>query len=406
MQEEVREYYHFLLTVCRDENIPLTTAYRQLREFLERLCRTQMPDGSLQMTDLSARISFVASKAGLSVVEQNRLHTFRLTSNAVLNRLAEPSRENLLRDIKTLTFFVKKLTGEEIPAELYRLLPRADATYIVSPLAKERVRRMRVCFQYADDTYLYVLPVDTVADEPLRVRYNVPQVNEEFAETCQLLWRHAQVNLLNVAVDEAGVLTPSFIILEPDYLLDISALAECFKDYGHHPANYLLARLQSPDNTRPLLLGNIANLFLDEWIYAKEEPDYLSCMKKAFRTYSIELAACADLLDKEKEKEFFADCKRHFEHIRQTVTETFRTPGYELDKTDAVLEPTYICEALGLQGRLDYMQRDMSSFIEMKSGKADEYSIRDKVEPKRIIRYRCYCIRQCWNILWEWTTAE
>ena len=382
MQEEVREYYHFLLTVCRDENIPLTTAYRQLREFLERLCRTQMPDGSLQMTDLSARISFVASKAGLSVVEQNRLHTFRLTSNAVLNRLAEPSRENLLRDIKTLTFFVKKLTGEEIPAELYRLLPRADATYIVSPPAKERVRRMRVCFQYADDTYLYVLPVDTVADEPLRVRYNVPQVNEEFAETCQLLWRHAQVNLLDVAVDEAGVLTPSFIILEPDYLLDISSLAECFKDYGHHPANYLLARLQSPDNTRPLLLGNIANLFLDEWIYAKEEPDYLSCMKKAFRTYSIELAACADLLDKEKEKEFFADCKRHFEHIRQTVTETFRTPGYELDKTDAVLEPTYICEALGLQGRLDYMQRDMSSFIEMKSGKADEYSIRGKVEPK------------------------
>ena len=382
MKEEAREYYHFLLTVCQDENIPLVTVYRQLREFLARLCRTQMPDGSLQMTDLSARVSFVASKVGLSVVEQNRLHTFRLTSNAVLNRQSEPSRENLLRDIKTLTFFVKRLTGEDIPAELYHQLPRADATYIVAPPAKERIRRMRVCFQYADDTFLYVLPVDTVADEPLRVRYNVSQVNEEFAETCKLLWRHAQVNLLDVAVDEAGILTPSFIILEPDYLLDISSLAECFKDYGHHPANYLLARLQSPDNTRPLLLGNIANLFLDEWIYAKEEPDYLTCMKKAFRTYSIDLAACADLLDKEKEKEFFADCKRHFDHIRQTVTETFRAPGYELDKTDAVLEPTYICEALGLQGRLDYMQRDMSSFIEMKSGKADEYSIRGKVEPK------------------------
>lgn len=382
MKEEAREYYHFLLAVCQDENIPLVTVYRQLREFLERLCRTQMPDGSLQMTDLSARVSFVASKVGLSVVEQNRLHTFRLTSNAVLNRQSEPSRENLLRDIKTLTFFVKRLTGEDIPAELYHQLPRADATYIVAPPAKERIRRMRVCFQYADDTFLYVLPVDTVADEPLRVRYNVSQVNEEFAETCKLLWRHAQVNLLDVAVDEAGILTPSFIILEPDYLLDISSLAECFKDYGHHPANYLLARLQSPDNTRPLLLGNIANLFLDEWIYAKEEPDYLTCMKKAFRTYSIDLAACADLLDKEKEKEFFADCKRHFDHIRQTVTETFRAPGYELDKTDAVLEPTYICEALGLQGRLDYMQRDMSSFIEMKSGKADEYSIRGKVEPK------------------------
>ena len=79
---------------------------------------------------------------------------------------------------------------------------------------------------------------------------------------------------------------------------------------------------------------------------------------------------------------FFADCKRHFDNIRQTVTKTFRESGYELDKTDAVLEPSYICEALGLQGRLDYMQRDMSSFIEMKSGKADEYTIRGKVEPK------------------------
>ena len=42
MKEEAREYYHFLLTVCQDENIPLVTVYRQLREVLERLCRTQM----------------------------------------------------------------------------------------------------------------------------------------------------------------------------------------------------------------------------------------------------------------------------------------------------------------------------------------------------------------------------
>ena len=86
--------------------------------------------------------------------------------------------------------------------------------------------------------------------------------------------------------------------------------------------------------------------------------------------------------DKEKERQFFEDCKLHFDHIRETVNDTFHAAGYELDKTDAVLEPSYICEALGLQGRLDYMQRDMSSFIEMKSGKADEYAIRGKVEPK------------------------
>lgn len=59
-----------------------------------------------------------------STVEQNRLHTFRLTSNAILNRQAEPQREQLLRDAKTLAFFVKRLTGR-------RYLPNFIACYPV-----------------------------------------------------------------------------------------------------------------------------------------------------------------------------------------------------------------------------------------------------------------------------------
>ena len=104
MENDVREYYDLLLEVTKASDEVLEMAYRQLRELLEQLCRTQMPDSSLQMTDLSARINFVASKVGLSVVEQNRLHTFRLTSNAILNRQAMPQRDQLLRDAKTLAF--------------------------------------------------------------------------------------------------------------------------------------------------------------------------------------------------------------------------------------------------------------------------------------------------------------
>ncbi|WP_455593191.1 DEAD/DEAH box helicase [Bacteroides sp.] len=379
---EVKESFEILLAACLSGEPEARNHYKLLRDLLERLCRAQMQNQSLQMTDLAARISFVAAKTGLSVAEQNRLHTFRLASNAILNRELEPTHELLLRDAKTIAFLVRKLSGEEIPATLYKLLPRADATYIVAPPAKERVEKMRVCFQYADEQFLYVTPLDAVTDELLKVRYNVPQVNEEFTKTCELLWRHAQVNLLDVAADGQGILTPSFIVLEPDYLIDISSLAECFRDYGHHPANYALARLQPIENARPLLLGNIANLFLDEWINADKEPDYMECMRKAFRRYPIELAACTDLKDKEKERQFFEDCKLHFNNLRKVVTQTFHESGYDLDKADAVLEPSYICEALGLQGRLDYMQRDMSSFIEMKSGKADEFSVRNKIEPK------------------------
>lgn len=378
------ELYDYLLSLAQDEATPLTRRYLQLRDLLERLCRASMQNKQLQLTDLAARISYLAATYGLSRSAQNRLHTFRLTSNAVMNLREEPTRENLMRDIRTLTLTIKTITQSDIPQPLYVLLPQSEEPLHASaPLLQgERIRRMRVCFQYADQEFLYVNPVERTVDEPIRVRYNVEGLNSEFAETVDKLWPHAQLNLLDVMVSAEGVHSPALIVLEPDYLIDISSLAECFKEYGAHPANYLLGKLRPPVNSRHILLGNIANLFLDEWIHAKGEVDYLECMAKVFRTYPLELATCDDLLTASKANEFSSDCRKHFENIRQIVLQTFHDPGYKLNREDAVLEPSYVCEALGLQGRLDYMQRDMSSFIEMKSGKGDEYFIPGKVVPK------------------------
>ena len=384
MNEEIAEYYEELYNLCAvEQEQPLARRYRQLREALERVMRQQMMGTGLQATDLAARINYVATQFALDGREQNQLHTFRLTSNDILNHRKEPSEQGFLRDLRAVAYAYRKIFHEDIPPKLYTLLPKQETTPAVKREKETRIRRIRVCFDYADESYLYVRPIDVLEEEPVKVNYNKPGVNEEFKDTVDELWRYAQLNLLDVTVDDNGVYTPSFIVLEPDYLLDISSLAECYKDYGSHPANYFLSRLVPIENARPLLLGNIANLFLDEWIYAGEkEPDYTECMKKAFRQYPIELAACEELRNPQKEKEFAQDCRMHFEHIRETVQKTFLQPGYNLDKNDAVLEPSYICEALGIQGRLDYMQRDMSSFIEMKSGKADEYAMQGRLEPK------------------------
>lgn len=384
MNEEIAEYYEELYNLCAvEQEQPLARRYRQLREALERVMRQQMMGTGLQATDLAARINYVATQFALDGREQNQLHTFRLTSNDILNHRKEPSEQEFLRDLRAVAYAYRKIFHEDIPPKLYTLLPKQETTPAVKREKETRIRRIRVCFDYADESYLYVRPIDVLEEEPVKVNYNKPGVNEEFKDTVEELWRYAQLNLLDVTVDDNGVYTPFFIVLEPDYLLDISSLAECYKDYGSHPANYFLSRLVPIENARPLLLGNIANLFLDEWIYAGEkEPDYTECMKKAFRQYPIELAACEELRNPQKEKEFAQDCRMHFEHIRETVQKTFLQPGYNLDKNDAVLEPSYICEALGIQGRLDYMQRDMSSFIEMKSGKADEYAMQGRLEPK------------------------
>lgn len=244
------------------------------------------------------------------------------------------------------------------------------------PYKKIRVRYLR-----SDGAFLYMEPVQASIGEVLKVRCDEAERAGCSHDALRQWWEGAQANLLDAEVDAEGICVPSFIVLEPDYLMDISALAECFKPYGHHPANYFLNRLQPSASTGALLLGNIANMFLDEWIHAAGEPDYASCMKKAFRRYAVELTACVELKDKRQEKEFFDGCRLHFRHIGQVVAQWFEMEKYGLDKTDAVLEPSYICEALGMQGRLDYMQRDMRSFIEMKSGKAEEY-------PKGTIRPR------------------
>ena len=41
-----------------------------------------------------------------------------------------------------------------------------------------------------------------------------------------------------------------------------------------------------------------------------------------------------------------------------------------------MLEPSFICPALGLQGRLDYLQSNLRCIVELKSGKAEEYYTR------------------------------
>lgn len=382
MKEDINDNYNILLAIVQLDKADLFVGYQQLRSLLERICRKTMENENLQMTDMSARISFISAKFKLSTIEQNQLHSFRITSNDILNQRKEPEREKLLHDTKIIGRFIERISGTKMPETLLSLLPVTDNFY---PVNKEKTKftvRMRVCFQYADKQYLYVIRTDRPEPELLRVRYNVPNVNEEFSEICSFLWPHVQLNLIDIHINDEGILTPGFIVLEPDYLFSISSLADCYRDYGCHPTNYLLSRLSIPTNTRALLLGNITNLFLDEWIHAKEEVNYKGTMKKAFQTYPLEILACDELRDISKQRQFFDDCKKHFDHIGEIVTRTFRKSGYDLNKDDSVIEPSYFCEALGLQGRLDYMQRDMSAFIEMKSGKADEFSLPGKIIPK------------------------
>lgn len=76
-----------------------------------------------------------------------------------------------------------------------------------------------------------------------------------------LLAENLQLNLLDVHVDEENHYIPNLIVIHPDYLIDISSLAACFREYGHHPLNFFMNKVKPKANTAPILLGNLPASF-------------------------------------------------------------------------------------------------------------------------------------------------
>ena len=379
------ENYFNLLLRINSEDLSMCNRYLKMCRLLEQLCFEFTVNERLQITDLSARINLLAATVKLKRNIIYDLQTFRLTSNNILNGRTDADESIFRRDWFTLAKAIEILFNTPIPHEISQnknMGPDKNIYFNNLIKTKPLIRKLRVCYYKKDDDFLYVSPEDFVSKKLLKVRYNIKQTNDFFNNIIDNLWPLAQINLLEIEIENDGTLVPSFIVLEPDYLVDISSLAECFKDYGSSPVNYIYNRMNIVENNRPIILGNIVNLFLDEWIHKKDETNYDECMKKAFEKYGLHLTTCEGIHKREDAITFFNDCKMHFYHLRDTIKNVFPSPGYELNTNDAVLEPSYICEALGLQGRLDYMQRDMSSFIEMKSGKADEYSNPGHIEPR------------------------
>ncbi|GHT08132.1 DNA helicase [Bacteroidia bacterium] len=232
----------------------------------------------------------------------------------------------------------------------------------------QKIKSLRVIFrELAGENLL----AETAEKQAIHLVFNEMQ-RKELNELFPILHPGNVLNLLNAVETAANIFTAEFIVFEPDYLIDISSLAECFRPYGNHFLNYFLSRLQARETTSSILLGNTANFFIDAFVNEDEDHpvDYFSTLKKVFRASAFEFTACEDLRIPKKESEFFANCQKHFINIRHAVKQFFPKAG--IDREKVVLEPSFISNTLGLQGRLDVMLCDYSAFIELKSGKAME----------------------------------
>ena len=74
------------------------------------------------------------------------------------------------------------------------------------------------------------------------------------------------VNILGVEFKDDEKRTAEMVIIDPDYLIDVSALSACMKPYGDSAESYFLDMISPKETTIPIMLGNAANRFMDDLV--------------------------------------------------------------------------------------------------------------------------------------------
>jgi len=373
MQEKGMLYMERLQEI-EAQQTSFKSKYAQLRILVEQYCKWLTKDEKLQFSNLFSRLNYIADLKNLDASLTLRLNTFRIHANQISQGELIPDEQAYLQDIKSIALGIAALFDVDIPADLSKKFPKNESFESEKVLKERFIAQSRVMVYAKDETYIYVYEEDKAEREGIKVKYNLLGINEEFNSTVDSIWIGCQLNLIDITVKENNEYQPQLIILEPDYLLDISSLAECMKDYGANPLNYLKSKFEENQNTKHMLLGNAANAFLDEIVNEQEDApvSYSDAMRTVFKNAPFEFSTCKDLNSKEHEHLFFEDTKIQFKNIKRVVSEQFKSK--HIDPEFGILEPSFMCEPLGIQGRLDYLQLESDSghqiVIELKSGKA------------------------------------
>ena len=265
-------------------------------------------------------------------------------------------------DLKSLCQLVALIYQADIPQSLLTLLPTDTVPNYTPRLTGEY---MRVIVERWDDNYVYALSETTASGEPLRVSYAYGNQAYRYDWTYlkELFYEGAQLNLIRPR-EENGIIYAELIILEPDYLVNITTIAHCFTNYAESPLVDLIRRLEPQQATEATLLGSLAGQLLDEAIHqAPGSHSYADSARTFFRDHALSLLTTAT------SPQFHQEALRQQHNITQALYTTLPQALTGFDAREGIVEPSFYSEMLGLQGRMDYLQSDYKVLMEQKSGK-------------------------------------
>ena len=179
-------------------------------------------------------------------------------------------------------------------------------------------------------------------------------------------------HLEHIGRDTYGTTVHSLISIEPDFLVDATAIGACFQNsfdgmtwtLSSNSELFLFSRLMDDLPGPSALKGSIVGYFFDEMLRGNNDTE--SLFGQAIKAHSLKAARLnAYQLSEIK----LSILQQHLPNLLRYVDE-LKQSGKKI-----WLEPTYFSAEYGLQGRIDLLlQNDkVKDIVELKSGKPSNY---------------------------------
>lgn len=339
-------------------------AYALLAQVFTLFINQQTATVALNFAGPFAKTDYLLKEHGADNVIRRNINETRARLSQHYKLHKRDAEVNFFHDVKHLCQFVSLTSGESVPADLCRHFP-ADREHVQCKVLTDSMRAVVTTW---DDVRFRCRIDGYNDDEEVTVCYNERAERQDdnlpdWSYLGRMLYEGAQVNIVRPRLvgDE---LHAELFIFEPDYLVDISAVARCFTHYAESPYVNLVNTLKPNVPNEFNLLGNFASQLLDEELHQlPADHSYVQSATDFFRHNALQLLVA------QLPNDFHDNARRQASNIHRAVSEGLATHVSSFNRRECIVEPSFFCEMLGLQGRMDMLQLDFRVLLEQKSGK-------------------------------------
>lgn len=371
-------FYAQLEKACAD-GLSIRQRYDFVRVVFAHAVNQAVLNSTMEFVGLFSKVNYCIKEYEIPFAIANVIQLARKELFPERNRKSDISDEDQLRNfphnLKATALLVYYLNGkEEMPQSLKSHFPKADRK---AGWGKFDEKVLRVIVERWDEKYIWAREEEN--NTTIQVCYSdenkflTRDGNGSWAYLNQILWEGAQLNLVQIRKAERGdVYLPELIILEPDYLINITAIAGCFETYAESPFVNLISKIKPQANSSAIHLGNLAGQFLDETIHGRETT-FEDSVKDFVSRNALAMISCPELRDRQGYAEFMDNARNQKRNIENLIGNELPSMIEDYDRDNVVLEPSFFSEVLGIQGRFDFLHtkgKDVT-IIEQKSGKGD-----------------------------------